>query len=119
MPQMKTLVVTLLSIVAFGGCTAPPSGTPDDYAGEYVFTIQKDPGLFANMIVLRKDGTALEVRVDKVNGTVTTTETKWRLERGTANTVVIGDRAYPIERSGPAVRLQINYDLDEYYSKVR
>lgn len=96
------------------------STNPDDYVGAYVF-MQKNisPGKFADFVVLKKDGTAIEIRFLRNTGQLVTTQTTWRFDRGFhAVDLVIGDFAHPIEHSPPDVRLGINSDLDQYYERV-
>jgi hypothetical protein len=114
------LIVSLVVSLTFVGCGVPPSTNPSDYVGEYVFT----PGIqvpheFAAFLILAKDHTAIEIRYPNDFGQVSTATEAWHLDRGTDEEVVIGKRAYPIERTRSTVRLIINGDLGQQYEKVR
>ena len=98
------------------------SADPNDYIGEYVFkpfntNIEK----FANLLILKKDFTAVEIRYFNDIDHVFITETKWRVFTypGTKPCIVIEDRRHPIEKSGKIIKLINNYDLGMYYEKVR
>jgi hypothetical protein len=103
------------------GCGGPVSGTSSDYSGEYVFTPHEDPPpQFADFVVLRSDGTAVEIRYARSSGQVSTTEKRWKfVDNQAGRKVAIGDFAHPIEGTGTNIRLFINYDLNEFYQKVR
>ena len=92
------------------------------YVGEYVFTPGEAdvPQMFADFIVLRPDGIAMEVRYSKSSGQATITEKHWKIEDSpTARKIIIGDFGHPIEGRGDDIRLFISYDLNEYYQKIR
>jgi hypothetical protein len=103
------------------GCAADVDTRSSDYSGEYVFTPHQDPpAQFADFVVLRPDGVALEVRYSRSSGQITTTQTRWAVAGNTpGQKVIIGDFGHPIEGKGPNSRLFVNYDLDQYYQKVR
>ena len=112
------LVVALLMLTDCAGRENSPS---NDYAGEYVFTPhEQPPAEFADFVVLRPDGTAVEIRYSRGSGQVSTTEKLWSVRDGKVDrTLVIGDFGHPIEGTGSKVRLVINSDLNEFYQKVR
>jgi hypothetical protein len=123
MPIRARWLTLALLVGAFGGlegCTTDVSTNPDDYVGEYVFQpADTDPGAFASFVYLRKDHTAVEVRISHVTGQLQTTEEPWYLSRTTSENVVIGKFSHPIEHSHSAISLGINDDLGESYEKVR
>lgn len=80
----------------------------------------RDPGEFASVVVLNTRAEATEIRVQKSSGLVTLQSERWSLLTGADNvSVTIGTRQYPVERRGSQLRLQISFDLDKYYEKVR
>jgi hypothetical protein len=102
-----------------GGCGSTVSTNATDYVGEYIFKPNDLAlGEFANFVILRQDLSAVEVRYSKPTGAITSTQESWHLFRGTGEQVVIGKRAYPIDKSGSSIRLTIN-DVGQYYEKVR
>lgn len=113
------LVVSFVALSAFVGCKPPLSTNPSDYVGQYVFTPRMQvPHEFAAFLILANDHDAIEIMS---NGSVpisTTTEV-WHLDHGTSEEVVIGRRAYPIERTRSTIRLIINGDLGQQYEKIR
>lgn len=121
---MNKICVSLLLFLGavLSGCasTASTSTNPADYVGEYIFTpYGASPGEFADFVILKKDGSAVEIRFSKDTGQISTTQEKWYLYHATGEYVAIAKRGYPIERSGATIKLNINDDLDEYYEKVR
>jgi hypothetical protein len=113
-------IVFLVMPLAFVGCSVLASTNPSDYVGEYVFRPGMDvPQDFATLVILKKDHTALEIRYSSVSGQISTTTEGWHLDHGTDEEAVIGQRAYPIERTRSTVRLIINGDLGQHYEKVR
>ena len=110
-----------LAALVLAGCTGHVSTNSSDYVGEYVFTPHEaPPAEFADFLVLRSDGTALEVRYSRSSGQVSTKERRWVFnDKGTSPALVIGGFGHPIDGTGTNIRLFINYDLDEFYQKVR
>lgn len=114
------LIVSLAVSLTLVGCSLPPSTNASDYVGEYVFTPgMQVPHEFATFLVLTKDHTTIEIRYPNGSGQVSTATEAWHVDHGTGEEVVIGKRAYPIERTRSAVRLIINGDLGQQYEKVR
>lgn len=119
---MKRGISICLSLILFAvlGCSSPASTNPNDYVGEYVFRpFDSDPGKFADLIILKSDSTAVEIRFSKATGEVTTTQTKWDLSSRNGEFVGIGDFSHPVEGSRSEIKLGINDDLGQYYVKVR
>jgi hypothetical protein len=121
-PTWATLCV--LAAVTLGACSATPSTDPGDYVGVYVFTPGQDPGMdgkhYADIVILRPESAATEIRFDKGTGHVASTETTWRLlQTTTPESVILGDEGSPIDRAGKTIRLYLSYDLNEYYEKIR
>lgn len=110
-----------LFIILLSGCSSAVSANPEDYVGEYVFTpYGAAPGQFADFIILKRDGIAVEIRFSKASGQISTNQESWRLYPGSyEEDLVIAKRGYPIERSGTSIKLVINDDLGEYYTKIR
>lgn len=122
MPMVSKWLAALLLAALSTACSPEPSANQDDYVGEYVFKpTDAAPGDFASFVMLKRDGAAIEVRFSKDTGNVSTTEKKWYVHASETNgqEVVIGDFGHPVERSGGAITLAINFDLGEYYEKVR
>lgn len=114
------LIFSLVMSFTLAGCSAPVSTNPSDYVGEYVFTPDVEvPHDYAAFIVLNKDQTATEIRYSNVSSQIATSTESWHLEHGTDEEVVIGKRAYPIERTRSIIRLIINGDLGQHYEKIR
>lgn len=114
------LIVSLVMSFTLVGCSVAVSANPSDYVGEYVFTPDMEVPLdFAAFVILNKDQTATEIRYSRVSGRIATSTESWHLDHGTDEEVVIGPRAYPIERSSSTVRLIVNGDLGQHYEKVR
>ena len=119
---MKTilLIISFTASFALVGCSQRPSTNPGDYVGEYIFTPgMKVPHEFAAFVILAKDQAAIEIRYPNGSGPISTVTEAWHLAHGTDEEVVIGQRAYPIERTRSAIRLIINGDLGQEYEKVR
>lgn len=117
----KWLAIVFLSFTAGAGCSTPVSTNTNTYIGEYVFKPNNaNPGKFADFLILKGDGTAVEIRFSKDTGQISTTQENWRLYPGTyEEDVIIAKRGYPIERSGATIKLTINDDLGQYYEKIR
>ena len=102
------------------GCSRAVSTNPGDYVGEYVFMpANSNPGEFASFVLLRRDHTVVEVRFNETTGAVSTTKKKWYLTHTAGENVSIGQFSHPIEVSGSLIKLYINYDLGQYYQKLR
>jgi len=110
-----------VAMSASAGCSQAVSHSRSDYVGEYIFTPGDAdiPSHSANLVVLRPDGSALEVRFN-ASGKISPKETTWALvETKTGPGLVIGSFKHTISRSGRVVHLDSNADLHEYYEKVR
>jgi hypothetical protein len=113
----RPLIAAALLLTA---CGAPPSTTPGDYVGEYVFMPRNaDPEEFASLVVLMRDRTALELHVSRATGEIRSTKKRWYLDHTTQENVVIGSFRHPIEGSRSDIKLAIDDDLGKYYQKVR
>lgn len=116
-------------MIAIGlcGCGAwldnpPPNAStnPDDYVGAHVFTqMNVPPEKLADFLILKKGGTATEIRVSSTTGEAVTTQTTWRLEREPREVdIIIGNAGYPVMHSPPQVKLGVDLDLDQYYERI-
>jgi hypothetical protein len=118
--RYRLQICVLVAMLAAIGCSSTASTNPDDYVGEYVFKPSNSaPGDFANFLILKKDHTALEIKVSKETEQVTNTETKWDLSNRNGEYVGIGNFSHPVEGSSTHIKLGINDDLGQYYEKVR
>lgn len=117
----RTWQILPLSVLLFGASCKPAASTdPNSYVGEYVFQpYNVDPGKFADLVILKADFSAVEIRFSKDTGQVTTNQTKWALSYRDEEFVEIGNFAHPVEGAPPAIKLGINGDLGQYYEKVR
>jgi hypothetical protein len=116
-----SLLCSALLVFLAMGCSSAVSTNTADYVGEYVsrpFNSNISP--FADFLILKADSKAVEIRVSRNSGQVTTTEATWSLDRkGTDVALAIGDFSHPIEGRGAKIKLHNNYDLGMYYEKVR
>lgn len=113
--------LVLLGTLLIAGCGQGVSHNRDDYVGEYIFTPRDTdiPSRQADLVRLRPDGTAVEIRFDAA-GKLSVNETTWSLiEHETGPGLVIGGFSHSISRSGSVLHLDSNADLNEYYEKVR
>lgn len=118
--KRKWLAILFLAFTAGAGCSTPVSTNASDYIGEYVFKPNNaDPGKFADFVILKGGGTAVEIRFSRDTGEISSSPTRWYLDHGTDEEVVIGDFGHPIEGMKPSIKLGINDDLGQYYEKVR
>ncbi|HTD37179.1 MAG TPA: hypothetical protein VK669_06685 [Candidatus Limnocylindrales bacterium] len=119
-PRSLVAAAFVAAALVLAACGAPPSTNRDDYVGEYVFMPRNtNPEDFASFVILKRDGTAVEVRFAQATGKITSTNTRWRLYASTSETVSIGSFAHPVEGSPSDIKLGINDDTDFYYEKVR
>jgi hypothetical protein len=123
MKRQWLLLSCAITAVLITGC-AGMSTKPIDYVGEYVFMPKSMPtGESASFVILKNDGTALEVHFSSETDQVQTAQTTWYLHRGREEDVVIGNRAYPIQHTRAGIRLFIdtpNLDAESrYYEKIR
>lgn len=119
--RTKVACAVLLAMLLMIGCTQEASRNRSDYIGEYLFTpsVTDIPASSADLVRLRSDGSAVEIRFD-ASGRLLATETTWSLiETKTGLGLVIGGFKHTVSRRGSVVRLDSNADLNEYYEKVR
>ena len=116
-------VVSILAALSVACDPLPPSEAvsrePSDYVGEYIFKPDIDPGSRPSLIVLRKDGSAIEVCRDKTTGAVTTATKPWQLLRNGRDQLGLADESMHIIKSGSRLRLYVSVDVDEFYENVR
>ena len=114
--------VVLAAFLTVASCDAAVSTRPSDYIGEYVFAPYgaSPSSTFADLLILRSDSVAIEVRYSPGTGAVSTAEKHRHISsHGDNATIVIGGFEHPIEHGPPRVRLGIDDDLNTYYEKVR
>jgi hypothetical protein len=118
--NLRYIPLVLLAGLALA-CGQPPSTDPIAYTGEYIFTPhQKPPPGASDFLVLRSDGTAIEVRYSPDSGQLSTIQTQWAIsEKGPTLGVNIGDFRHSVKGAGSDIRLYINDDLNEFYQKIR
>lgn len=111
----------LLSVLILTGCGGRATTNVSDYVGEYVYTPhQPPPDRFANFLVLRADGTAVEVRYSRSSGQLSTVEKRWSVVGSPTGPIVnVGDFSHTVTGTGQRLQLVINDDVDESYQKVR
>jgi hypothetical protein len=121
--QVKRISLLLGCFLAASTTACGPAASTDekDYVGEYVFSpgpeVRKG---FADLVVLRSDHVALQVRYLKTEGRIETVETTWMLIMNTDGPALsIGQFVHSIEPSGSGLKLGIKNDLAEYYEKIR
>ena len=109
------------ALIIATACTSPPSKNAADYVGEYVFYPHgQSPGEFADIVILKKNQQAVEMRFAKESGEVATTEKPWRLRETTEGAQLsIGNLGHPVQVVRDEVRLGIGKDFETYYEKVR
>lgn len=117
----------VLSLTALSACSRPSTNAAD-YVGEYIFTPGQEAGAdcpsgadCADVVILRADGVALEIRRSSTPPGISTTEKPWKVDLVLPDhpAIDIGDFSAPVEVLGKRVRLGLNDDLNEYYEKVR
>jgi len=135
---MKRIVLTILLFILLfiTGCNSKISTDWNDYVGEYVFTSNAVPRGsftdFADVVILKKDATAIEIRFSKDTDQVQITETTWDLRPREMNLRLFGKDfpytevylslkgfSHPVEGSPPKIKLGAHSDLGLYYIKVR
>jgi len=120
LPRLRTLVLSV-GVIASSSCTSPPSKSAADYVGEYVFYPHgQSPGESADILILKKNSAAVEMRFSKESGEIATTDRTWRLRETSEGPVLsIGNLGHPVELIRDEIRLGIGADFGTYYEKVR
>lgn len=77
------------------------------------------PGEFAELLILRPDHVAVQLRYSRANGSLTPTQEAWHFYSLGQDEIQVGTRGFPIEQMHPYIKLGIDDDLDEYYEKVQ
>lgn len=96
------------------------SSNPVEYVGEYVLMPNDGTQVqFADVLILKKNYTAVGVRLSRETEQVLTSKTKWSLNHTNTENVNIGEFSYPIERTGSSIILSINDDEHLRYEKIR
>jgi len=120
LPRLRAIILSVV-VVASSSCASPPSKNAEDYVGEYVFYPHgQSPGEFADIVVLKKNSAAVEMRFSKESGEIATTDKTWRLRETSDGPVLsIGSLGHPIQLIRDEIRLGIGADFGTYYEKVR
>ena len=119
--RLPALYGVLFGAIALVACASTPSKNADDYVGEYVFYPHgQSPGEFADILILKKNSAAVEMRFSKESGEVKTTDKTWRLRETSDGPVLsIGNLGHPVQLIRDEIRLGISAEAGTYYEKVR
>ena len=134
--KQTLLIVLIFELLFITGCNSDVSTDWNDYVGEYVFTSNVVPRgkftNFADVVILKKDKTAVEIRFFKDTDQVQITETTWDLRPREMKLRLLGRDfpytevylslkgfSHPVEGSPPEIKLGAHSDLGLYYIKVR
>src|SRR6185437_7683350 len=122
--RRSAIICILFAVSAVSGCDSGSavlvSSNPVEYVGEYVLMPNDGTHVqFADVLILKKDYTAVGVRLSRETEQVLTSKTKWSLNHTNTENVNIGEFSYPIERTGSSIILSINDDEHLRYEKIR
>jgi hypothetical protein len=118
---LRALVVSTLVVVVLSACSSAPSNNAEEYVGEYVFYPHgQSAGDSADILILKKNSAAVELRFSKESGEIATADKTWRLRQTSEGPMMsIGNFGHPIQLIRNEIRLGIAADFRTYYEKVR
>jgi hypothetical protein len=120
---MRLKSLTTLGILAAGlstGCTSGGSVAlaPDSFVGDYIYhSDDKGSPHDADRLTLRANGKYVLIHVTGGHEGAPQ-EGKWQLINKPVPSISFGDRLYPVEVKGRAIRLLIDDDLGWSYEKT-
>jgi len=110
------LAAGALEVIASTGCPVQQdiSLKPESLVGEYAYhSASWDSAPPQNRLILRADGTYT------LTEDPATKYGQWRLVGGAKADIVLGDAVYPVKVNRKEVRILINDDRGQWYTKIK